>query len=208
MNKRLVVILILALMLIPMEVNATANDVMKAYDINELDSMPIEATYSYDEVLADMQNQGFSSEEILTTRAKFEELASRSSVQYSKFRLDPYTVPGTNLHYVLQPYVYVGLEYNNSPTPTRIVSIDAPFIATNEGTPCVFGGNIFYRLESGRSFYYGVNGDVYRTGTLTISGGGQIGIGESGNVTLSLSYSNNFIKNVHFDGRYYNPQLD
>ena len=85
--------------------------------------------------------------------------------------------------YELTPIFYIGLYYTSDLNPDKITSIAEPYIRTAGGSKCIFNGNIFYHLESGNSFYYGVNGNVHKTTKISI-------------------------KNIDFDGRYYSSSLN
>lgn len=170
-------------------------------------------TYTYDEILEDMLDLGLISREEFLKRSLLNKISTLSSswdslpIKYSKLSGDSFTCYKNGRRYVLTPYFYVGIKgMGGIPSPAnyhKIVSLESPYIYTGNGSDCKFVGNIFYRLESGRSFYYGVNGDVYKTASTSISGGFRIGIGESASVSFNASYTNNFIKNIHFDDRFY-----
>lgn len=123
-------------------------------------------TYSYKDVLLDKYMIGLISEseynhKINNLNNTYNMAASRSYVRYMKFTMDSYTFKtyGTFTYttYSLTPIFYVGLDYVNdssmSGQPDSIVSLDSPHVYTGDGANCVFGGKIFYRLQSGRSFY-------------------------------------------------------
>lgn len=54
-----------------------------------------------------------------------------------------------------------------------------------------FSGEVYVNLEANDRIRYSVNGDFYNNGTTTISGGISIGIGQSGQLNFSVSYTNN-----------------
>lgn len=171
---------------------------MKAMGFEELATLSIDQTYDYEDVLEDQYINGLISKEEITELKSQHSINnyhthSHGSVRYAKFTMDDYIIPGTVLKYVLTPIFYVGLYYTEDSAPDTIVSLDEPYIQTSKGVNCIFAGNIFYRIESGNSLYYGVYGDVYRTSTLT---------------KIGLPVSDIFIKNVDFDGRYYSPALN
>jgi len=96
--------------------------------------------------------------------------------------MDSYTFTNSFRKYELTPIFYIGLFYNSDLELDKIISIAEPYIRTLGKTECIFKGNIFYKLESGNSFYYGVNGNVHKKNDV-------------------------FIKNISFDGRYYSYYL-
>lgn len=190
------------------------NNLMQIYSHEEIANFNVENTSTYEEVLTDMKANGLATQKDIDD---FKESHNRNVsvlvagyVKYAKFTMPSYSfIHGLiKLQYVLTPVFYVGLYYTVGPEPDKMVSLDDAHIQTSNGTACKFVGNIFYRLESGRSFYYGVYGDVYKTATITYSGGGQIGVGQSATVTFGASYTNNYIRNVDFDDRYYTPALN
>lgn len=195
--------------------NIQANASMSSVSFDDLANLPIDETYSYEEVLLDMQNSGifvledinqFKENHLKTIRA-----SGTEEIRYSKFTMDAYTfIHGTIFlrRYELTPVFYGGLLYiNGHPSPDKLVSLEGGHIKTSDGDNCVFGGSMFYTLEAGNRFYYGVYGNVYKSGSLTISAGAKVGVGESSFVSMSVSYTNDFIKNVDFDGRYQSAGL-
>lgn len=196
--------------------NAEENYVpMRGVDANELANLPYEETYSYEEVLADMENNNLiSKEEVNAFKARQSKILLRSyeEVRYTTFYCDSYTFKaGSDYNaktYVLEPRIYVGLIYvNNGDSPYQIASLDAPFIYTGGGTECKFAGNIFYRLEAGNRFFMGINGDVYKTATITTKLGVKVGIGDSSNISFEISYANDYLKNVAWDYKYYSAGM-
>lgn len=194
---------------------------IETHDISELSKVKYDETYSYKDVLLDKYMLGLISEseynhKINNLNNTYNMAASRSYVRYMKFTMDSYSFRATSDFstntYVLTPIFYVGLDYGNDSSmtgqPDSIVALESPHIYTGDGANCVFGGKIFYRLQSGRSFYYGVYGDVYKTANVSISGGIKIGIGDSATASFNISSSSNFLKNVDFDGNYYSAALN
>lgn len=197
------------------DTSVTSKEIIQAISFEELATLPIDQAYSYEEMIEDKYING------LITREEFQEKInehrsslkanttnSRGIVLYTKFTLDSYEFSKGLFRYELTPIMYVGLYYSSSGSPDHIDSIEDPYIRTSDGASCEFAGSIFYRLESGNSFYYGVNGDVYKTATTTTSGGGTINIGKSATINFNVTYSNDFLKNVDFDGRYYSRSLN
>lgn len=156
----------------------------------QLDTLPIEKTYDYEEILNDMEINGLVTNERIAsfkaqheTNTKLISPASTGTVRYAKSAMDSYKFTHTLKKYELTPIFYIGLYYTSDLEPDKIISISEPYIRTSGEAECVFNGNVFYRLERGNSFYYGVNGDVYKA-------------------------TNRFIKNIDFDGRYYSDSLN
>lgn len=184
---------------------------MEIHDISELHTIDIKDTYSYQEYLDEKLTIGLISRSKYNyERNKFNALSrSNSTIRYAKFRMDPYEIPTTlGSNYILQPIFMVGLEYHeNSTSPDRIVELGDPYIYTGDGRDCIFTGNIFFRLESGNSFYYDVHGDVYKTGKINWGVDVSVGIGEYAEVNISISNGSQYIENISFDGRYYSAAL-
>lgn len=168
------------------------DEVIEIYNYEELEILPLEKTYDYDNVLIDMKLNGIDTEE---RKANFKAQHdanislitpnSTAAVRYAKFAMDSYKFTNFLKKYELTPVIYIGLYYTSGNSPDKIVSIDQPFIKISGGVDCIFTNeNIFYRLENGNSFYYGVSGDLYRAN------------------------NNLFIKNIDFDGRYYSSSLN
>lgn len=170
------------------------------HDISELGSISKEDTYTYDEMLNHLINNGYSYKEakgLMGERKK----SSRASteIRYSLFRLKTYSYGS----YKLQPRFNVGLEYTKGiAAPNRIVSLQAAHIYTGDGAKCVFAGTIFYKLEAGNSFYYNFYGDIYKRGNINWSIGATVGVEETGSVSATISNGDDFYKNVSEAGRY------
>lgn len=183
---------------------------MKCVDINELAGLPYEETYSYQEVLRDMQLNNISKDQInefVANNSKMSALQTEE-IRYSTFYMDTYSFR-SDFSYVLQPRIYVGLLYRNgSYSPSKIVSLDSPFMFTGAGNDCDFVGTIFYRLEAGNRFFMGINGDVYKTANVTTSGGVQIKIGGAATISFAATSSNNYLRNIAYNTSYYSAGLE
>ncbi|MFV0341685.1 MAG: hypothetical protein ACK5JH_02175 [Anaerocolumna sp.] len=178
---------------------------IKCVDINELSILPYEDTYTFQEVLIDMQNNTLISDENIN---RFKANSSQTStlsnqeIRYAIFYMDSYTFTKDKLigsnSYVLQPRIYLGFLYDDSTSsPTKIVSLDSPFIFTKTGDKYIFVGDIFYKLEAGNRFFVGINGDVYKTAKE---------IREGSSISYKTS-SNDYLRNVAFDVKYYSDEL-
>ncbi|MDU2559809.1 MULTISPECIES: hypothetical protein [Streptococcus] len=64
-----------------------------------------------------------------------------------------------------------------------------------------FSGSLYVNLEQADRIFYIINGDFFDNGTTTLSGGLNIGIGESASVNLGGSYVDNHYKYVYHEGR-------
>ena len=165
-------------------------EAIEIYSYEELATLPLEKTYGYEDILKDMKLDGLGTEERIAN-FKVQHDANTSliipnstaTVRYGKFAMDSYEFTNSLTKYKLTPILYIGLYYTSNESPNKIASIDQSFLNTSGGSNCEFTGKIFYRLESGNSFYYGINGDVYKTASI-------------------------FIRNIDFDGRYYSASLN
>lgn len=165
-------------------------EVIETYSYEELANLSLEKTYDYEEILKDMELNGINTEERISNfKAQHDEntslmiLNSKGTVRYAKFAMESYKFNNFLKKYELTPIFYIGLYYTSIDSPDKIASIKEAFIKTSDGADCIFAGNIFYKLESENSFYYGVYGDVCKE-------------------------NNVFIKNIDFDGRYYSSSLN
>lgn len=200
------------------EINYTKNidskEGIKSISIDDIDKVTVENSYTYEEILKDQLNLNLISVEKYNNLMKQEKLkekayslnkaSSLAGVRYQKFNFKEYRFNSGLFGYyshVLIPVVYAGVDFDYQGVPKGIVSIEEPHIYTGDGAKCIFGGKIFYKLENYKSIYLGVYGDVYSTGTTTISGGAKIGIGKSSSVSISFSHSDTFLKNIDFERR-------
>lgn len=211
--KKIIIALLVVLMLLGTYtiINVEESYVEEDYvpincvDINELSTLPYEDTYTYLEVLTDMQhNNLISKEKINQFKVNNSQTSTQSNqeIRYAIFYMETYTfnkdkLLGSNT-YELQPRIYLGFVYDDTTSsPAKIVSLDSPFIFTKTGDKCIFTGNIFYKLESGSRFFVGVNGDVYKTA-------------KEVNERSSIYYktrSKDYLRNVAFDVKYYSAEL-
>ncbi|MDF2801147.1 MAG: hypothetical protein K0S61_1050 [Anaerocolumna sp.] len=174
--------------------------------MNFLSTLPYEDTYTFQEVLTDMQhNNLISKEKINQFKANNNSKTSTQSnqeIRYAIFYMDIYTFTKDKLigsnSYILQPRIYLGFLYDDSTSsPTKIVSLDSPFIFTKTGDKCIFIGDIFYKLEAGNRFFVGINGDVYKKAKE---------IKERTSISYKTS-TNDYLRNVAFDVKYYSAEL-
>lgn len=194
--------------------NIDSKEGIKPISIDDIDKVTVENSYTYEEILKDQLKLNLIDTEEYNNLLKQEKskvkpysiskASSVAGVRYQKFVFEEYRFNSGLFGYyshVLKPVIYAGLDFDYQGIPKRIVSIEEPHIYTGDGAKCIFGGKIFYKLENYKSIYLGVYGDVYATGTTTISGGATIGVGKSASVSISFTHSDNFLKNVDFDRR-------
>lgn len=199
--------------------SVTKKGIMNIENISSLNEITYEQTYSVEEMLLDKYITGLISKEEYENQIKLKNnkfnnnismYATSTEIRTMKFTMDTHVIKKPyNREYRLTPIFYVELEFGKkgsstaSGTPIRIVSISNPHIYTGDGENCIFGGTIYYKLEAGNRFFYGVYGDVYKTGDISISGGISVGIGKSTTAYLNFNYKNNYIANVSFSDTYY-----
>ena len=163
---------------------------MEAIKYEHLEALPIEETYDYEEILKDMEINYLATTEMVDnfktqheTNVKLTSINSTGTIRYAKLAMNSHTFNKSFRKYVLTPIFYVGLYYTSDTQPDKIISIAEPYMSTLGATKCVFDGNIFYKLENGHSFYYGISGAIYKK-------------------------NKTFVKNIDFDGRYFSDSLN
>ncbi|MPM76660.1 hypothetical protein SDC9_123659 [bioreactor metagenome] len=162
---------------------------MEALKYEQLANLPIEEAYDYEEILKDMESNELATTEMVAnfktqheTNTKLTSTNSTGTVRYAKLAMNSHTFTKGFSKYELTPIFYVGLYYTSDTQPDKIISIAEPYMSTLGATKCVFDGNIFYKLENGHSFYYGISGAIYKK-------------------------TKTFVKNIDFDGRYFSDSL-
>lgn len=145
---------------------------------------------SYDEMIWDKQKIGLPLDD-QPEEPQGETGTFPAQVRYYKLAMEDYHVANWFRRYTLTPVFYVGLSFSDpTGTPDQIVSLNGAYVSTEKGNPCAFQGRVFYKLETGRQFFYGVSGDTYEPGLLD-----------------SPSAPGRFLQNVSFDDRFYTAEL-
>lgn len=188
----IVIILLIFLGVITFSKNSSKKtEGMEALKYEQLATLTIEEAYDYEEILKDMEINDLATTEMVAnfktqheTNTKVTSTNSTGTIRYAKLAMSSHTFTKGFNKYELTPIFYVGLNYTSDTQPNKIISIAKPYISTTGAAKCVFDGNIFYKLENGHSFFYGVNGYVYK--------------GKN---------SKSHLKNVNFDGRYFSDSL-
>ena len=160
-------------------------------------------------------NNLISKEDINAFKANYSKMSiqRKQEIRYATFYMDSYSFKDPYIigakTYVLEPRIYVGLVYvNDSYSPSYIDNIDAPFIYTGGGADCKFAGNIVYKLEAGNRFFMGINGDVYKTASISTKVGAKVGIGKESSISYEVTSSSDYLKNVAWDSRYYSAGMN
>lgn len=194
--------------------------------IQELDSLKIEDTLTYEEMLEYMRLNSYTYSEIQAFQGKHQLLLKNETVS-DTFKIMSSTLSGTEIRYSLvtmSTYSYnyglwdkckvqarfsAGLEYDiGASSPNRIVTLAGEHAYTGGGSPCVFSGGIFYRLEAGNRFYYNMYGNLYKQGNVNWTLGGAVGIGQQATLNGSISNGNGFIKNISVTETYISSGLE
>lgn len=189
--KRLIkftsVFLIVLLLLLP---NSTftqkVNTSIKPIPIKELDTLPIEKTYSYEEILVHVENGDYEIKDIEEFKKNHEEnlklqslQENRSTIRYSIFVMDGIKFKDKYYRtYHIQPQVIVGLLYSGSSSPYKIVSLGDSHVYTENGSPATFDGNVTCKLISGREIYTLMQGRAYKDRKVNLPREAKISIGE------------------------------
>lgn len=198
------------------------NSLIESIPIESLETLPIEKTYSASEILKDMERSGLKKEELENFKKNHQDnlnnlnlqentqlnSINRSTIRYSLFTLDGIKFKKSLRNYHLQPQVLAGLEYNNNPEPSRIVSLESPYVYTGNGAPASFVGNMTYKLISGREFYTLIQGKAYKDGRMKVSGGVQVGIGKSVTANINVEGGNGLLRDISYQESYYSQSLN
>lgn len=184
------------------------------YPVEILDKFPKSKALTYEEMYEKLKSENhdiISLNEFKNSNFVNNMLKSyNSQVLYQTFYMKTETFTKNFKTYKIQPLIIVGLEYRSSSSPSRIASLNGGTIYTGGGADCIVNGKLKYFLESGNSFSTFLSGDVYKgSGSMTYTGGGNVGIGKVGEVNISASYTtSNYLKNIYSQDRYYSSSLD
>lgn len=64
----------------------------------------------------------------------------------------------------------------------------------------VYNGQLQYHLADPNRIHYTLNGGLYSNTTYTVSGGGSVGIGGTGSMTVSVSATSSYVRNLYYHG--------
>lgn len=178
--------------------NSSVQDNLVWHDISELETLPYDQTFSYDEMASLLLSHGFSMYDATQMIGEKQPVTyGNTEVRYSLMRMNTFEYKEWFSTYKLQARFTVGLEYvKGAYSPTKLVSLQGSHVYTGDGSKCVFSGTIEYKLVSGNSFYYNFYGDIYKKGTVNWSVGTTVGIGENSSITATISNGDGFVKNV------------
>ncbi|MEW9096964.1 MAG: hypothetical protein AB2417_17955 [Clostridiaceae bacterium] len=209
------VFLIILLLLTNSTFTQKVNTSIKAIPIKELDTLPIERTYSYEEILTHAENGDYEIKDIEEFKKNHEEnlklqspQENRTTIRYSIFAMDGIKFKGKYYRtYHIQPQVIVGLLYSGSSSPDKIVSLESSHVYTENGSPTTFDGNITCKLISGREIFILMQGRAYKHRKGNSPREVKISIG--GIVQAYATFTNNgYLKDISYDETYYSDALD
>ena len=147
---------------------------------------------TYDEMFNTMLEDGFNESEIYSilggdfSNNNESELKDFSYTTLSKvLNVSPDYKP--TLKFYIQVDSRQGAYYIN-----KILKVDMSRQSNSKSK--TFAGNIYYNLETDTKIYYSISGDFYNNGTISTSGGGAVGIGESGKLYFSLTGASSHFK--------------
>ena len=146
---------------------------------------------TYDEILSEMIKDGIPKERALKLLGKKPDISLLRSENIW------YTWA-----YKVRPKFYIKAEGGHGVYFIRQV-LSASLDRSYHGTSKLFSGNLYYNLESRTRLYYRLDGDFYDNGTISISGGGGVGIGQWGSLNFSVSYSTSHYKYIYKTGYIY-----
>lgn len=176
-------------------------NLMQVYENPELYPEYEVEVYSSEEfynLISNDRSLSFSKKEDILDNITESSLDASTSYKYTTVNVN---VP-VNSSYIPKLQCYLKCEAINN-KPVRFVSLlNADLHREYNGIVKQFGGNIYCNLESLGSFYWKVNGDFYNTGSTTVSGGFEIGIGESFNLSFKVSNTTNYYAYCNKDGRW------
>lgn len=176
--------------------NCNIFDIIECYDISEIGNLPIEKTYTYDEMVAHYVSSGMTYSEAIEHMGP-RPLNRSSDIRYSSIGMKQFVYTENLTTYILQAKFVVGLRYySGSVSPDSIAVLKDGHIYTGAGHDCVFDGTLSYTLTSGNRFHYSFNGNIYKKGTSNWQLGGQINIGGTISVSGSVSNPDGFVENV------------
>lgn len=210
--KKLIIILVCAILNVvglPTITKAAGNDVkilndekgndLVWHDVSDLDTLSIDQTYTYEEMVEYLSNEGYSKKEIIEEFGLSENNLERGTdVHYTLVKMKVFQYKaGLFSTYDLQVRFTVGLQYSGTNvSPDKMVSLGGAHIYTGYGELCKFAGEIYYKLVAGNEIYYSFYGDIFESGTVNWSVSAKIGIGEDASVEGNISNGNGHKYNV------------
>lgn len=207
MYKKIVLLIILTLILVGCSETNIKNKSPEEnvlISVKYLDALEKKDALSFDEIYKYLEDEGFDSEELEAIKNS-NSSNTNAEVYYQFFSLESIEVENENL----VPEILVGLDYTDSETPKKIVSLNGARI--NDTKNYTFHGKIQYFLESGNSFFVVTSGDIYKNKDY-IKGidiqENELGMSAIVNISILNEEALKHIKNIYEDERGYFPNLD
>lgn len=152
--------------------------------INDLNNIPYESTYSFEELYEILSNNGYSASEaeefIGSPQPAPTDKAARSTERrIALYESLPVTISQSGAIYVVNFRVNICMEYDDGHyVPDRFVYLTNGRMYTGDGAYCNFSGSASYTLLDYNCFHYSYSGDVYRDGTCTWPYMGTVYVGD------------------------------
>ena len=172
---------------------------IKGY-LNLKDKIDESELMTYDEILEKMIEDGIPREEAIKclnssetlNDAKTNSIIAPNDISYTTRSVQ---VKVTSTYYVtINFYITVDSAYGAYYIKeVNNVSLNRDY----NGKVKLFAGEIYYKQENRITVYYLINGDFYDKGSLSVSGGGAVGIGESAKLNFSVSYSSDYYAYIY-----------
>ncbi|MSS43962.1 hypothetical protein FYJ27_09510 [Anaerosalibacter bizertensis] len=153
-------------------------------------------TLSYDEMVEVLVEDGYTKEEAIKQlgleceNSYNRQAYSSSRKKYMEFKTSKPVLSKGKKHKI---YLYAYCEYTSWGPYGGIKSIE--HVRVDAGKKA-FKGKVYYKLESPLRIYFSVSGELYSSGSTTISGGGQASVGQGKTVNFNISRAKNFYDTV------------
>lgn len=184
-----------------------------------------EISVQAEEVVESINLQGNHTETVISEPMSAEEIISfymeNENVSFVEakqalFPSDEYSI--TPYNYNIVPYAIQYRYFSQRVSPTGSVYF---YCETDEAKPSfrairkimnggynsgnkIYEGTLYYNLANSNRIDFILNGHLYHSGTLGISGGGSVSIGGAATLSFNLSHKGNYYKPVHvFSNIYY-----
>lgn len=180
-------------------VSSCSNNDIKASDVETIDlDISDNKLLSYDEMFKEMLKDGYLEKEIINIMG--ENLKTSSNVQSARDLSYTTLTKTLNVTSSYKPKIKFYIQVDAAHGAYYIYRVmDANLIRNYNGISKVFDGKIYYNLETKTRIYFYVNGDFYNYGTISVTGGCSVGLGQSASVFFNVSASNNHYKYFYTD---------
>lgn len=178
---------------------ACSNNGIKTSEVDTVDlDISDNKLLSYDEMFEEILKDGYSEKEIINIMG--ENLQTSSNVQPARDLSYTTLTKTLNVTSSYKPKIKFYIQVDAAHGAYYIYRVmDASLIKNYNDISKVFDGKIYYNLETKTRIYFYVNGDFYNYGTISVTGGGSIGLGQSASVFFNVSGSSNHYKYFYTD---------